>query len=157
MAIVTITYDEFLQFVCWTAYPDDAQCEGLNGYFAALRITDVQIIQGTSFLFDPQLIFALSAGSTQFADPALWPNNPENYATVLIGSSGSVQFSFPQSGMLLVRDVYVKGHEVPEPGVPVGPPVGAPTAWGYESNSDTVFFESTGSVPVPAQNEVSSL
>jgi hypothetical protein len=46
--------------------------------------------------------------------------------------------------MVLARDVYVAGHETPQPGVPVGPPVGAPTAWAYGSKSDTVFFTSTG-------------
>lgn len=156
MSIVSITYEEFLQFVCWTA-TEDAQCEGLNGYFAAMRITDVEVLQGGSFLFDPQLIFALSAGSSRFADPALFPN-PEKFATVLIDPKKGHTFKGSGSApMLIVRDVYVQGHEIPQAGMPVGPPVGAPTALGYDSNTDTVLFESKGPVPVPARDGASSL
>lgn len=157
MAIVNITVDEFLQFVCWTA-TDDAQCEGLNGYFSALRITDVELLTGSSFVFDPQLIFALSAGSSGTADPNLFPNPEINIATILLDPSKGLTFT--GSGfapMTLVRDVFVLGHEVPEPGVPPGPSPGAPTAWGYDSTVDTVFFSSVGPVPVPTQNEAANL
>jgi hypothetical protein len=161
MAFVLIQVDEFLQFEGWSITNEDGsediQFEGLNGFFSALRINNVELLQGSSFLFDPQLIFAASAGSTQFNDPGLFPN-PEHFATILIDPSKNLTFTGSgMAPMVLVRDVYVLGHETPEAGVPVGPTVGAPTVWSYSSTTDTVIFESTGRVPVPVQEVTSTL
>lgn len=150
MAFVVISYEEFLQFECWTpdpnAQPEFLQCEGLNGFFTALRISDVQIIQGDQFLFDPQLIFPLSDQSPQFADPGLFPN-PETAATLLLDPSKGL--TFQGSGlapMLLVRDVFIAG-QFPRP------EVGQPTQFSYQTSAgDTVVFEPSGPVPVPGQN-----
>jgi hypothetical protein len=114
MAFVVIVYNEFLQFECWTpdprAQPEELQCEGLNGFFTALRVTDVQILQGSSFLFDPQLIFPLSDQSPQFADPGLFPN-PETFATLLLDPSKGLTFQgSDMAPMLLVRDIFVQGN-----------------------------------------------
>ena len=149
MAVVAIVYEEFLQFECWTpdptAQPEELQCEGLNGFFTGLRITDVQILQGSQFLFDPQLIFPLSDQSPQNADPGLFPN-PETYATLLLDPSKGLTFQGSgMAPMLLVRDVFIQGQ--------FGrPEVGEPTQFGYQAApGDTVFFEPRGPVPVPGQ------
>lgn len=150
MSFVVISYQEFLQFECWSADPNAQpaffQCEGLGGFFTAIRITDVEILQGSQFLFDPQLIFPLSDQSPQNADPGLFPN-PETAATLLLDPSKG--FTFQGSGfapMLLVRDVFVAG-QFPRP------EVGEPTTLGYQASpGDTVVFQPSGPVPVPGQN-----
>ena len=149
MAFVVISYDEFLQFECWSADPNaqpaEFQCEGLNGYFSALRINDVQVIEGDSFFFDPQLIFPLSDQTPNNAEPGLFPN-PESEASLLLDPSKG--FTFKGSGMapmLIVRDVFVAG------GFP-RPEVGEPTVFAYQNSPvDTVLMQPTGPVPVPGQ------
>lgn len=152
MAFVVVVYEEFLQFEGWTAdpaaAPEGIQFEGLNGYFTALRINDVQILQGSQFLFDPQLIYPLSDQSPQNADPGLFPN-PENYATILLDPAKGLTFrGSGMTPMLLVRDAFVEGQYG-------RPEVGEPTQLGYSSQGDTVVFEPTGPVPVPGM-EVAS-
>jgi hypothetical protein len=149
MAFVVISYEEFLQFGCWSedpnAQPAEFQCEGLGGFFTALRINDVQLVQGAAFLFDPQLIFPLSDQSSQNADPGLYPN-PENYASIFIDpSKGSTFKGSGRAPMLLVRDVFIQGT--------FGrPDAGEPTQFSYQSApGDTVVFEPMGPVPVPTQ------
>jgi hypothetical protein len=145
MAFVVIHVEEFLQFECWTTDQQTFQCEGLNGFFSALRVTDVQIVYGSQFLFDPQLIYAAAAQSPQNADPGLFPN-PETYATLLIDPSKG--FTFQGSGMapmLLVRDVFVAGQFGRTE-------VGEPTLFAYQNSpGDTVLVQSQGPVPVPGQ------
>lgn len=147
MAFVVIFYEEFLQFECWTpdptAQPEQLQCEGLNGFFTALRINDVQILQGSTFLFDPQLIFPLSDQSPQNADPGLFPN-PESFAILLLDPSQGLTFQGSgMAPMLLVRDVFIQG-QFPRPNV------GEPTTFGYQAApGDFVVFQPTGPVPVP--------
>jgi hypothetical protein len=150
MAFVVIVFEEFLQFECWTpdptGQPEELQCEGLNGFFTALRITDVQILQGDQFLFDPQLIFPLSDQSPQFADPGLFPN-PERFATLLLDPAKGLTFQGSgMAPMLLVRDVFIQGQ--------FGrPEVGEPTQFSYQTaQGDIVVFQPAGPVPVPGQN-----
>ncbi|HLM98216.1 MAG TPA: hypothetical protein VK335_02980 [Bryobacteraceae bacterium] len=163
MAIVIVHFEEFLQFVCWTAIPPGnvglpaPLCEGSNGYFTALRIKDVEVVQGSSFSFDPRKIFASSAGKEGTTDPPLFPNPEKNIATVDIDPTKGLTFKGSgKAPMVLVRDVFVKGHTVPGVGV-AGPPAGAVTAFSYDSKHDTVLFNNTGPVPVPAHNEASTL
>ena len=150
MAFVVIVYEEFLQFECWTADNMTFQCEGLNGFFSALRISDVQILQGSQFLFDPQLIFPLSDQSPQNADPGLFPN-PENYATLLLDPSKGLTFQGSgMAPMLLVRDVFIQG-QFPRP------EVGQPTTFSYQAApGDSVVFQPAGPVPVPGQEVATS-
>jgi hypothetical protein len=150
MAVVAIIVEEILQFACWTADVNSGsfQCEGLNGYFTALRITDVQIYQGDSFLLDPQLIYPQLDQSPQNADPGLYPDNPETYATILIYPAKG--FTFQGSGMapmLLVRDVFTFNQSGNFPVTPAG----SPTTFDYDfSSGDYVTVENmtTGSVTV---------
>jgi hypothetical protein len=155
MAFVEITYKEFLQFECWSqdpnAQPAEFQCEGLNGFFTALRITDVEIVQGASFLFDPQLIFPTSDQSPMDADPGLFPN-PETGVTLLLDTAKGL--TYKGSGfapMLIVRDVFIQGSESSD-GQFARPEVGEPTQFSYQTSpGDTVVFVPQGPVPVPGQ------
>jgi hypothetical protein len=147
MSVVIINVNEFLQFGCWTpdptAMPEELTCEGLGGFFSAINITDVQIITGSQFLFDPQLIFPLSDGGTTFADPGLFPN-PEHFATLLLDPSKGLTFTGSgMAPMLLVRDVFINGSFKP-------PNPGEPTQFSYQASSgDTVIVQHTDSGTIP--------
>ncbi|RBP03461.1 hypothetical protein DFR50_14417 [Roseiarcus fermentans] len=141
MALVTITYREVLQFGCWTVDQANFQCEGLNGFFSAIYIDDVELISGTSFLFDPQNIYAASELNPNWADPALWPDNPENYATILIDPSKGSTFA-GYGRMTLVRDVFIAGGQRANPG--------EQTQFTYQTApGDTVFFINNSPRPIP--------
>lgn len=144
MAFAVIVVDEFLQFECWTNDLTSGRfdCEGLNGFFSAFRITDVRVESGDSFLFDPTLIFPTIDQTPDNADPQLFPN-PEHFATILLDPSKGL--TFQGSGfapMLIVRDVFPPNSSLPE--------AGQPTQLSYLSSpGDRVVFEPTSGTPIP--------
>jgi len=148
MALAVIVFDEFLQFGCWTAdptsHPEELQCEGLNGFFAAFRITDVKLESGNSFVFHPTFIFpTLDKSFPQWADPGLYPN-PEHFARIVL-KSGSTFKGSGQGPMLIVRDVFRSDQQ------PVQ--AGNPTQLSYKASpGDEVVFEPIGTVPILAVN-----
>ena len=144
MAIIIISYQENLQFSCFTpdptAMPEFVTCAGTDAFFSSFSIVDVTLLplpgQEKFFLFDPGLIFPSASGSPG-SSSASFQGIVERTATILIKPPVSVFAGFG-GPMLIVRRVNLPGDPRLFSGVP--------TQLSYAGSGSQVLFAPVGNI-----------